>query len=60
MSTQEEQEQTMRRVDLTQQITNRLIHGFPIAIEDIREAEELGIDVELITITVGECYETQE
>ena len=50
-------EQAARKVDLTQQITNRLTHGFEISVEDRIEAQELGIDVEYIAEVVGACYE---
>lgn len=46
-----------RKAQLTEQITLRLIGGFPIALEDIAEAEALGISIEAIADTVGACYE---
>lgn len=49
----EETRKAMRVVDLSQQITNRIIHGFPIAAEDRIEAEELGIDVAAMEIALG-------
>lgn len=50
-------ETAMRKVDLVDQITTRLTHGFDICPEDIAEAESLGIDIKLIADTVGACYE---
>lgn len=53
-------DETMRQVDLTEQITNKLMHGFPVPPADIAEAEQLGIDIDAIALAVGACYEDGE
>lgn len=53
-------EQAARKVDLSDQITARLINGFDISPEDIREAEQLGLDIAYIAEVVGACYESGE
>lgn len=43
----------MRKVDLSEQITRRILHGFPISPEDYCEAEALGIDVRAMELALG-------
>lgn len=50
----------MRKVDLSQQISLKIIHGFPIAPEEYSEAEHLGIDVRAMEIALGVDYGTEE
>lgn len=51
----------MRKVDLSQQISLKIIHGFPIAPEEQYEAESLGIDVRAMEIALGvDCDGTEE
>lgn len=50
-------EDAVRKVDLTEQITQRLMSGFPLSPEDIADAERLGIDIDYIALEVGACYE---
>jgi hypothetical protein len=54
---QDNNDMAMRKVDLSDQIASRLMCGFSIAPEDVREAEELGLDIEHIAAVVGACYE---
>jgi len=53
-------ESAMRSVDLVQQISLRLLHGFDIAPEDLAEAEKLGVDVEAIKRKLGDCYDCED
>lgn len=50
-------DETIAKVDLVEQITNRLTCGFPISPEDISLANKYGINIAEIADAVGAMYE---
>lgn len=54
------EDKAMRTVDLSEQIANRILHGFTIPPEDLAEAEELGIDVQAMEVAMGVYDEYEE
>lgn len=56
INTKDKTELAARIVELTDQLASRITFGFPVAPEDLTEAEALGIDVQAMIGLVDDCY----